>query len=237
MTSPEFSATSTVAAQSPAPGERPPHSWVPIRSLAPRHRDRIAAHLLELPEGDRYLRFGYVASDDQIKHYVDQLDFERDEVLGIFNRRLQLLAMAHVAYFQQSDGGATACAEFGVSVAAKARGRGYGKRLFDLAALHARNRGVQRLLIHALSENAPMLRIARHAGAEVVREGGESQALLKLPPDTLGSQVEQIVESGAAEWNYRFKQQARRMQRLLASLAALAGPSKAAADSPRDRGS
>jgi len=207
----------------PTRAQRP---WVPIRSLAPRHRDRIASHLLALPERDRYLRFGYAASDDQISNYVQQIDFERDEVLGIFNRRLQLLAMAHVAYFRPEDGAAASGAEFGVSVAAQARGRGYGKRLFDLAALHARNRGVQTLLIHALSENAPMLRIARQAGAEVMRDGGESQALLRLPPDTLGSQVEEFVETGAAEWNYHLKQQARRMQRLLDSLAALAAPTR-----------
>ena len=30
--------------------------------------------------------------------YVQQIDFDRDEVFGIFNRRLRLLAMAHLAY-------------------------------------------------------------------------------------------------------------------------------------------
>lgn len=195
--------------------------WVPIRSLAPRHRERIARHLLALPAHDRYLRFGYAASDEQIRRYVKHLDFDRDEVLGIFNRRLRLLAMAHLAYAPEDDD-PDASAEFGVSVSPSARGRGYGRRLFDLAALHARNRGVQTLLIHALSENATMLRIARRAGAEVVRDGGEARALLKLPVETLASQVEQIVESGAGEWDYRFKQHARRMQRLKETLSALA---------------
>src|SRR5262249_40049479 len=91
-------------------------------------------------------------------------------------------------------------------------------RLFDLAALHARNRGVHALRIHALSENAAMLHIARAAGAEVVRDGSESQALLQLPADTLLSHMAQIVETGAAEWDYRLKQQAQRVERLLSSL-------------------
>lgn len=203
------------AAAPVAPGESP--VWVPIRSLAPRHRERIARHLLALSARDRYLRFGYAASDAQIKSYVERLAFERDEVLGIFNRRLRLLAMAHLAYTPDGRSGA----EFGVSVSARARGRGYGRRLFDLAALHARNRGVQTLLIHALSENAPMLRIARHAGAEVVRDGGEAQALLNLPGETLASVMEEFVESSAGEWDYRLKHQARRMQRLKEALSAL----------------
>jgi ribosomal protein S18 acetylase RimI-like enzyme len=225
----------THAAQPPPASASESPSWVPIRSLAPRHRDRITRHLLELPERDRYLRFGYMASDGQIAQYVQQLDFDRDEVLGIFNRRLRLLAMAHLAYMPDERGLPNTCAEFGVSVAANARGRGYGKRLFELASLHARNRGVQTLLIHALSENTPMLRIARQAGAEVLREGGESQAVLKLPADTLASQVEQIVETGAAEWDYRFKQQAHRMERLLATLATLGGRSEPPVTAPSER--
>ena len=46
---------------------------VPIRSLGARHRDRIVKHLLELDEHDRYLRFGYSATDEQISRYADGL--------------------------------------------------------------------------------------------------------------------------------------------------------------------
>jgi GNAT superfamily N-acetyltransferase len=205
-------------AAAPRPPERATPTWVPIRPLAPRHRARILAHLLELPARDRYLRFGYAASDAQVANYVEHLNFERDEVLGIFNRRLRLLAMAHLAYLEPEPGLTAARAEFGVSVAANARGRGYGSRLFDLAVLHARNRGVRTLLIHALSENLPMLRIAHSAGAQVVREGSEAQAVLKLSADSLASHVEQMVETSAAEWDYRLKQQAQRIERLRRTL-------------------
>ena len=205
------------------PAAVPNPTWVPIRSLAPRHRPRIVAHLLALAERDRYLRFGYAASDAQITRYVEQIDFDRDEVLGIFNRRLRLLAMTHLAFLDDRDGRATR-AEFGVSVASNARGRGYGKRLFDLAALHARNRGVQTLIVHALSENTAMLRIARRAGAAVVRDGSESQAVLQLAPESVASHVEEMVESSAAEWDYRLKQQAQRIDRLRHALSALTQP-------------
>ncbi len=207
----------------PGPGPQPPVPrqhlpWIPIRSLSERHRPRILLHLLELADRDRYLRFGYAASDSQITHYVDRLDFDRDEVLGVFNRRLRLLAMAHLAYLTTHDGQPVTQAEFGVSVAGRARGRGYGSRLFDLAVLHARNRGVQTLQIHALSENSAMLRIARNAGATVIRDGGESEASLRLPPETLASRMEQLVEDGAAEIDYHFKQQAHRVGALLHTL-------------------
>ena len=142
---------------------------VPIRSLGPRHRDRIATHLLALDESDRYLRFGYAASDEQILRYAEGLNFERDDIYGIFNRKLQLIAMAHLAVAAEPE--LAQSAEFGVSVLKAARGRGFGARMFDRAVMHARNEGRNTLYIHALSENTAMLKIARKAGATVERDG------------------------------------------------------------------
>lgn len=191
--------------------------WLPARSLAPRHRPRIARHLLELPPHDRYLRFGHNASDGQIGRYVDEIDFERDEIFGIFNRRLELVALAHLAYLGH-DGNAPAAAEFGVSVVPKARGRGIGHRLFELSALHARNRGVSKLIIHALAENTAMLRIVRAAGAAIERDGPDTTAQLPLPPDTVISQVEALVEHQAAEFDYGLKVHSRRLDDFLRAL-------------------
>jgi len=190
--------------------DAPTFRWIPIRSLAQRHRPKVLTHLLSLAPADRYLRFGYAASDAQIGRYVDLVDFERDEVFGIFNRRLDLIAQAHLAYLPDTAQ-ARHAAEFGVSVLPKARGRGYGARLFDHAVLHARNRHVDTMIIHALSENAAMLRIARNAGATVEREGGESEARLRLPPETLGSMLEEMVENQAGEIDYQLKSNAQRV--------------------------
>lgn len=196
-------ACAEIASADSASPRDPAWRWVPIRSLGPRHRPKIQAHLLSLDAGDRYLRFGYAASDAQVANYVGLMDFERDEVFGICNRRLELVAVAHLAHMLDS---APLAAEFGVSVQSRARGRGFGHRLFEHATLHARNRGVQRLLIHALSENGAMLKIARDSGATIERFGAESQAWLQLPPDTFASRVGEIVEQRAAEIDYRIKQ-------------------------------
>ncbi len=197
------------------PDSRP--NWVPIRSLAARHRDEIARHLVSLEAQDRYLRFGHAATDEQIAAYVAGLDFDRDELFGIFSRRLELVAMAHLAHGTPAEvlpdppetvtGKAS---EFGVSVLARARRRGFGRHLFEHAMLHARNRGIATLFIHALSENTAMLAMARQAGARVVRAGPDSEAFLELPPDSLGSHVDEMVSEQAAEWNYRIKQRLRR---------------------------
>ncbi|WP_332825214.1 GNAT family N-acetyltransferase [Ramlibacter sp.] len=200
-------ATPTIARSGP---------MVPIRSLGAGHRARIAAHLLDLDEHDRYLRFGYQANDEQIERYVEHLDFERDEIFGIFNRRLELIAMAHLAFIHEP--GAAAGAEFGVSVLKKARGRGFGARLFDRAVMHARNEGVELMFIHALSENTAMIRIARNGGAVIERAGSETDAYLRLPPATLDSRVSEMVEEQVAQADYRLKQQARNFMALLAQV-------------------
>lgn len=191
---------------------------VPIRSLGPEQRGRIAAHLLRLEPGDRYLRFGYAASDEQVLRYVQQLDFVRDEVFGIYNRRLELIAVAHLAYGDEAEH--RSCAEFGVSVLAQARGRGFGARLFERAVMHARNRDVRMVFIHALSENTAMLRIARNAGAVVRRDGSESEAYLEIPPAGLHSRMAQKVVHRLAEMDYQLKRQARQFRAFLAGMQA-----------------
>ena len=202
----------------PMPLSRPqPLGWVPIRSLSERHRPRILAHLLALETSDRYLRFGYAAANDQIRRYVERIAFERDEIFGVFNRRLDLIALAHLAYEPSVDTRPErpSAAEFGVSVAVRARGRGYGARLFDHAMLRARNRRVDTIVIHALSENAAMLKIVRNAGALVEHSGSDSEATLKLPPENFGSIMAGMVEQQIGELDYQFKQGARHMDILL----------------------
>lgn len=187
-----------------------PQPWIPIRRLEPRHRQRLADHLLALSAQDRYRRFGHAASDEQIRRHVAQLDFGRDELFGVFDTRLRLIASAHLAC-PPTDASPDIGAEFGVSVLAEARGLGLGRRLFDHAALHARNRGLGKLYIHALAENTAMLAIARAAGATITRCGPEADAWVELPPETVASQVEQWLGQGAAELDYGLKRQMRRL--------------------------
>lgn len=196
---------------------RPSASMVPIRALSERHRPRILAHLLDLDAQDRYLRFGYQANDAQIERYVDSLNFERDEIFGIYNRHLKLIAMAHVAYAPPSSNMGS-CAEFGVSVLKMGRGKGLGSRLFERAAMDARTKGVQMLFIHALSENTAMLKIARKAGASVERDGSESEAYLKLPPAGFDTRMADLVEDQMGEMDYLFKRQARQFWDFLSTV-------------------
>lgn len=186
---------------------------VPIREIGPRYREQMKRHLLALEEHDRYLRFGYVASDTQIRQYVEGIDFSVDRVFGIFNRKLDLIAVAHLA--SPSDFRRNGFSEFGVSVAESARGRGFGSRLFERAAIHAANDGVKTLYIHALSENAAMIQIARKAGATVARAGSESECHLNLPVATLESHINGLFSEQVGQIDYWIKSEMSQMRDLL----------------------
>ena len=124
--------------------------------------------------------------------------------------------MAHLAFAH--DPALLSCAEFGVSVLKKARGKGYGARLFERAVMHARNEGVELLFIHALSENTAMLKIARNAGATMERAGSETDAHLRLPPATLDSRMSEMLEEQLAQTDYRLKVQAKSFWDFLAGV-------------------
>lgn len=179
---------------------------VPIREVRARHRAQILRHLLRLGPQDRYLRFGHAAGDEQIRHYVEALDFERDRVLGVFNRKLELIALAHLA--QPRDAGTRRFVELGVSISPHARGRGYGTLLFERAALYAVNQGIDTHYIQALSENAAMLHIARKAGAQIERLGSESEAYLRLPEASFRTRLDQLLADHVGHVDYWLKTEA-----------------------------
>jgi GNAT superfamily N-acetyltransferase len=209
----QFGLEVQTAPGSPAAHEyHPVEGWVPIRDLHARHRYRILDHLLQLSDRDRFLRFGSPITHEQIAKYVASIDFKRDEVFGIFNRKLRLVAVAHLAAMPglgpDGDPGSRGRAmEFGVSVLPSGRGKGLGLRLFMHAVMHARNQHASHLMIHALTENAPMLRIAAKAGAAIEHFGPDSEAWLKLPPDTVVTHLDSSLQSLGAEAIYQVKSQ------------------------------
>ena len=96
-----------------------PASGVAVFGLNARHREDVKAHLLQLPERDRQMRFGRAVRDDAIREYVDGIDFTRDRVYGIYSLALELTGVAHLALDPIARN-----AELGLSVDPACRGKG-----------------------------------------------------------------------------------------------------------------
>jgi GNAT superfamily N-acetyltransferase len=171
-----------------------------VKALGERDRRRVQRHFQALERRDRLLRFGSVLTDEQVAAYVATIDFSRDIVFGVFNRLFQLVGVGHLALLPSN-----ASAEFGVSVAATARGKGVGSRLFERAAMHCRNSGVDTLYMQCLSSNGTMMHIARKAGMEIRRDCGEADAHLHLPPPSPSSVLAEALEEQVAKIDYTVK--------------------------------
>lgn len=197
----------------PQPGERPESSHaVRVKELSERDRRRLLMHFLALPDDDRLLRFGTVLSDELITRYVQKLDFARDTLFGVYDSKLMLIGVGHLAFAPRDampaivDATTKECiAELGVSVSATARGMGVGTRLFERAAIHCRNADVDTLTMHCLASNQTMMRIARKAGMLIQRTHGEADAYLTLAPANAVTVMQEAVQEQVAQFDFTLK--------------------------------
>lgn len=211
-------------------GRDPEHataSYPPVRvkELPERDRRRLLMHFLALEESDRLLRFGSPLPDELITRYVQRIDFVRDTVFGVYDAKLKLVGVGHLAFAPRDAlpavTGATTkqnIAEFGVSVSASARGTGIGSKLFERAAIHCRNADVDTLYMHCLSSNQTMIHIAKKAGMEIHRAYGEADAYLKLQPANPASMIKEAVEEQVAQLDFTLKSNKRAAVKWLESL-------------------
>jgi RimJ/RimL family protein N-acetyltransferase len=162
-------------------------------------------HLLQLDDEDRRMRFGTQTPDEVIRHYVEDLDFNRDAVFGVFDSDLRLIGMAHLAYLPEIKGQARA-AEFGVSVLPEGRAQGLGNALLQRSAVHSRNSNIQTLYVHCLTNNKAMMHLAQKAGMTVEYAYGDADAYLKLPPANPGTIVDEAANEQWADFDYALKE-------------------------------
>lgn len=148
---------------------------LPVLPLGEANREAMRRHFLGLEAEDLRLRFAHAIGEATLLRYIDAIDFGRDAVFGVFDGELELVGVAHLAL-------SGAEAEFGVSVSPGHRGKGVGTALYRRAYEHCRNHGIRTLFVHCLKENAPMMRIARKAGMQIVLDAVEAEAHLRVPP-------------------------------------------------------
>ena len=144
------------------------------------NREHLRAHFLQLDAEDRHLRFGSSLNDSAVIHYVDGIDFERDEIYAVADDAQTILGVVHIAVLPQE-------AELGLSVLAAARGQGIGNALFERAVMHLRNRCVREVLVRCLHQNAAMMHLAQKHGMKIQQDGSDREARLELPAATSGT--------------------------------------------------
>ncbi len=178
-------------------------SFKPLAAqLGPHHRARVLQHLRALPAHDLWLRFGYAVTDDALRRYVRTLHFGRDAVFGIVDESAQLLALGHLGFDKNH---ASNTAELGLSVLPHMRRHGFGLRLLERAAVHARNRGATQLMMNYMPENDALKLLAQQAGMQLIPDSYEPRAYLPLKPPTAASMMDETFSEILAAIDLGFR--------------------------------
>ncbi len=173
-----------------------------IRKLSHLELSKYTDHLLRLPKEDRFLRFGYQISDEGIRKYVDAQYRIKQVVFGAFNEKLEVVAAIEIIFDTSKYVPVNDVAEIGLSVDPEYRGQGIGSELFQRALLIARNRSVNQLVSHCLTQNRWMMRIAKKYGMSVVRDSGEAQGTVELEAPDVVTLLGEVIGDGIALWDY-----------------------------------
>lgn len=141
--------------------------------------DPILDHILSLKDDDRYLRFGYMPSDDMIKAYIDKslsgvnTKTKADFWFGITTSGGDLIATAHIVL--RDD-----VAEFAFTTDDKYRGKKLGQLLFARGYQLIVEYQIKNIYLCMLSKNKSMQHIAKKFGMSVLTEGTDSEASVNI---------------------------------------------------------
>ena len=143
------------------------------RMSLPRDRFALETHFAALGTEDLCNRFGHSIKPEAVTKYLDQWSAAGIPSYGIFDPDGGLIAVSQLA--QSADE-----LEVGLSVLPTYRRKGLALALLNRCARYARTRGLKSLIIHCLTDNLPMLSLARRIGMTIEISNGETDGHLTL---------------------------------------------------------
>lgn len=140
-----------------------------VRKLWPTETDKFRDHLLRLDKESRRMRFAHGVSDAFIEDYAARMtEFGSIVYANVVDGRVRGAAELRRLGDRWSEE-----AEAAFSVERAFQDHGVGSELMGRVVRAARNRGIRRLYMSCLAENARMQTIARKHEAELRFEYGE----------------------------------------------------------------
>ena len=138
-----------------------------------------ANHLKNLSESDRYTRFCYNITDENIDRFILSMlyNFE-DHHLFTATRDNKIVGFGHLA--REGDNW-----ELAVSVDGESQGQGVADQLMDFMIDWGKTRGVHSVFMHCITQNAKIQHLAKKHGLRMVeRDGAEITSKVDLPTPT-----------------------------------------------------
>ena len=124
------------------------------------HFHKLASHFVSLTSGDRFLRFGWVATDVDIVAYVESLFVSAASVFAVVEPDGDISGVLHLEF---TNGGANV----GLSVSSWGRNQGIGTLLLQRAGLLVCAHGLKTLFVRNLNFNSALKQLALRLGMNV----------------------------------------------------------------------
>ncbi len=140
-----------------------------IRKLLPSETSAFRDHLLRLDKDSRRMRFAHSVSDTFIEDYALRMN-DMGSIVYAYAEDTEVRAAAELRKLGDRWGNE---AEAAFSVEHAFQDHGLGTELMGRVIRSARNRGIHRLYMSCLAENAKMQAIARKHEADLKFEYGE----------------------------------------------------------------
>lgn len=165
---------------------------ISFRKLWAADTAALKAHLLRLDPESRRMRFGTPVTDYFVEHYAQNALGNHSIAHGYFVDGV-LRGVAELRGFRGVAGGE---AEAAFSVEQKFQNKGVGTELFSRTVLAARNRGISKLFVNFLSQNARMQAIAKKFDAVVTYDSDGGHAQIDAPRANALSVWKEAVTDG-----------------------------------------
>lgn len=153
------------------------NAQISFRKLWAADTAALKSHLLRLDQESRRMRFGTPVTDYFIDQYAENALGSHSIAHGYFVDGV-LRGVAELRGFRGVEGGE---AEAAFSVEVNFQNKGIGTELFSRTVLAARNRGVSKLFVNFLSQNARMQAIAKKFDAVVTYDSDGGHAEIEAP--------------------------------------------------------
>jgi hypothetical protein len=166
------------------------------------HFRKLASHFVGLTSGDRFLRFGWVATDVDVVAYVESLFVSAASVYAVAEPDGDISGVLHLEF-------TNAGANLGLSVSSWARNRGIGAFLLQRAGLLVRARSLKTLFVRNLKFNSALQQLAVRLGLNVACTPDALIERAKTPepngehvePDGFGGDITLVEDSLRSVWD------------------------------------
>lgn len=164
----------------------------------------LASHFLALTARDRFLRFGWVLSDDDVVSYVESLMHSIETVLVVVEASPEICGVLHLDVSGRR-------ADLGLSVSGWARGKGIGTLLLERAGQLASARGVTTLFVRNLHHMPGLMRLAYRVGMNVICAPRAGANRLESPAGSDGARRHDALSADVtlADYALRFHRNSR----------------------------